>query len=187
MIFNEVKFKTFVQPHMLRCRDGDWNHARRVVSWVKKLGQGRKDLYILITAAYIHDIGWRDVLPKGKITFSKLLNYEHKANSNSKSFVENILKELKYSQADIIKINRLIKAADVHNSDNDDEVILVDSDNLSKLTINHLKEKFERKEWNKMYNLWRKEMPKRLKTKNALVLYSGLLQKLKKDIDKFSD
>lgn len=57
MKFNEEGFKKIVKSHILRCRDGDWEHAKRVVGWIKKLGKGRKDLPFLITAGYIHDIG----------------------------------------------------------------------------------------------------------------------------------
>ncbi|HSL86180.1 MAG TPA: hypothetical protein VK861_04545, partial [Bacteroidales bacterium] len=61
--FNEQEFKKQVKLHIKRCRDGDWEHAKRVVRWVKELVEGRDDLCLFITAAYIHDIGWRDVLP----------------------------------------------------------------------------------------------------------------------------
>jgi len=183
MQFDEKWFKDRIKPHILKCREGDWNHAKRTVVWVKVLGKNRDDLPLLITTAYIHDIGWKNVLPKGKITYTKLLKYEKLANKNSKPFVKFILRELHYSDNNIYTVNRLIESADKHNSNKDDEAIIVDADNLSKLSINHLKEKFHKSEWVKMYNLWKIELPKRIKTKKAKTLYPDLLDQLKLDID----
>ena len=183
MNLNEERLISRVKPHILRCRAGDWNHAKRVVGWVKELGKKRKDLFLLVTAAYIHDIGWRDVLPKGKITFSKLLRYEEVANKNSKRYATILLREIGYSDNKITTINRLIKAADKHSSSRDDEAIIVDADNLSKLSINHLKDKYKREEWVKLYKLWKKELPKRIKTTKARTLYPSLLDRLIEDIN----
>lgn len=183
MQFDEKKFRNYVKPHILRCRDGDWNHAKRVVGWVKELGRARKDIFLLVTTAYVHDIGWRDVLPEGKITFNKLLSFEKRANENSKPFVTKLLREMEYSDENIDTVNRLIEAADKHSSKKDDEAIIVDADNLSKLLINHLKEKYQKTEWSKMYKLWKAKFPKRIKTSKAKVLYPDLMNKLKQDID----
>jgi HD superfamily phosphodiesterase len=182
MQFDANKFEALIKPHILRCRDGDWNHALRVVGWVKKLGEKRNDLKLLITAAYIHDIGWRDILPKGKITLDKLLEFEQGANQNSKLFVANILREVGYTTEEINTANRLIKAADNHCSKTDDEAIIVDADNLSKLNIDHLKEKYQKPEWQRLYELWKKKFPKRIKTNKAKKLYPKLLEKLKQEI-----
>ncbi|MBT5023000.1 hypothetical protein HON01_09285, partial [Candidatus Woesearchaeota archaeon] len=80
-----------IKPHILACRSGDWNHALRVVKWVKVLGKGRSDINLLITTALIHDIGWFNVLPKGKINFKVMLTYEPIANKNSKPFAIKLL------------------------------------------------------------------------------------------------
>ncbi len=184
MQFDEKKLKAFVKPHLLRCRDGDWNHSLRVVVWVKKLGGKRKDLQLLITAAYLHDVGWRDVLPKGRITLNKLHELEQKANSNSKPFATEILKEFGYTAEEINTVNRYIKAADTRKPKAGDEAIVVDADNMSKLNTHHLKEKYQKSEWRRMYELWKKEFPKRIKTNEANRLYPKLLEKLKKDIEK---
>ena len=81
------------------------------------------DLFLLITAGYIHDIGWRDVLPPQKLTFEKLLKFEEKSNENTKPFVTNLLEELGYNKKDVQKVLRLIKAADKHESNREDEEI----------------------------------------------------------------
>lgn len=182
MIFDERKFVEVVEPHIQRCRNGDWNHAKRVVKWIKELGSGRSDLYLLITTGYMHDIGWRDVLPPQKLSFEKLLEYEPQANKNSKPFIKELLASLDYSSGEIDTVLKLVAAADKHKSDSDDEAIIVDADNLSKLDINHLNEKFQENEWMKMYNLWKEKFPKRIKTSKGGRIYPSLLEKLRGDI-----
>lgn len=186
MNFDEKKFKEFVKPHILRCRNGDWNHAKRVVSWVRKLGEGRDDLLLLITAGYIHDIGWRDVLPPQKLSLEKLFKYEDQANANSKPFIKKFLTTLKYTNSEIIKVLQLVAAADKHESKTDDEAIIVDADNLSKLDINHLREKYKKSEWPKMYEFCRDVLSARIRTSQGKKLYPSLLEKLLQDIKKYS-
>ena len=172
-----------IESHIIRCRPGDWEHAKRVVRWVKELGQEREDLPLLITAGYIHDIGWRDLLNKEKITFEELLELEPKANENSEPYIRELLKQLNYKNNDIETILRLVSSADKHKSESEDEAIIVDADQLSKLDIGHLKEKYQKSEWLKMYELWNKEIGRRVKTEKAKQLYPNLLTSFKKSID----
>lgn len=185
MLFNEENLIKIIEPQILRCRPGDWEHAKRVVEWIKELGQDRGDLPLIITAGYIHDIGWRDLLKKDKITFDELLTLEPKANENSEPNIRELLKQLDCSPDEIKTILRLVSATDEHQSSNDDEAVIVDADQLSKLDINHLKEKFQKTEWIKMYELWNKEFDNRIKTEKAKQIYPKLLLKLKEAI--FSD
>lgn len=185
MNFKEENFKTKAEQEISRCRPGDWNHALRVVEWTKQLGKDRGDLPLLVSAAYIHDIGWRDVLPKDeKITFDKLLEFEGQANANTKNFASEFLKSFGYSSEEIGIVNRLVRAADAHESTEDDEAVIVDADNLSKLTIGHLKEKYKPTEWLRMYNVWRAMFPTRVKTEIGKSRFSALLDDLKVSIDK---
>lgn len=186
MTFDEKKFSSAAKPHILRCRDGDWNHALRVVRWVRKIGKGREDLPLLITAAYIHDIGWRNVLPPGRISFEELKKFEETANQNSEPFASDFLRNLGYSRKEINTVNRLIRAADQHRSQTEDESILVDADNLSKLAIDHLKEKYQKAEWPKIYRLWVNDFPKRIKTARGKRIYPALLRKLGDSVEKSS-
>lgn len=179
--FNENNFKSYIKPHILKCRSGDWSHAQQVVKWVKELGKKRDDLYLLIVSAYIHDIGWRDVLPQRKIAFNDLLKFEEVANKNSEPFIRSILESLKYTENEISVVLRLVKATDDHKSNAEDEAILVDADNLSKLDISHLKEKFIRDDWLKMYKLWEDTFPNRIKTFEGRKIYPKLLKKLMKE------
>ena len=179
---NEDKLITIAKPYLDNCRDGDWNHALRVVKWVKTLGEGRGDLGLLITAAYIHDIGWTNILPKGKVNFQNMLKYESQANENTPKFVKEVLGKMKFSENDIKTAIRLIKAADKHDSKNDDEAIIVDADSLSKLCIEHVQEKYAPESYQEVISLWEREFPKRFKTQKGKSLYPVLLENLKRDL-----
>ena len=182
MDFNEEIFRKEAEKEIIKCRPGDWSHSVRVVNWIKKLAKGRKDLYLLISAAYIHDIGWKGILNKKKITFNILKKFEEQANKNSKIFGEKFLSKFNYSKKEIKTIIRLIDAADKHESQRKDEAIIVDADNLSKLLIEHLKEKYKQKDWLKMYNLWVKEFPRRIKIEKSKSFYPKMLENLRKQI-----
>lgn len=183
---DENKIREEAEKHLTRCRPGDWNHALRVVKWIKELGKDRPDLWLITTAGYIHDIGWEGIFPEGKekITFDQLLQFEEQANKNSEKFATDFLKELNFSQSEIEIVNRFIKAADEHESENGDEAVIVDADQLSKLDIDHLKEKYRQSEWMKMYKMWSNEFAQRMQTQKAKELYPDLLLNLKESIQK---
>ncbi|MDP2673012.1 MAG: HD domain-containing protein [Nanoarchaeota archaeon] len=180
MKFNEKKYKKEAKKEIIKCRLGDWNHALRVVFWIKKLGIGRRDLNELIISGYIHDIGWKEVYKKNKLSFSDLKFYEIQANKNSLIFTRKFLSKFNFKETKIKKILRLIKSADNHEGILEDEKIIVDADNLSKLSIIHLKEKYRKEDWIKMIEFWKKEFPKRIKTKKGKSLYPILIKKLEK-------
>ncbi|MEK6825641.1 MAG: HD domain-containing protein [Nanoarchaeota archaeon] len=156
----------------------DWKHALRVVEWVWKLGNGRSDLSLLIAAAYIHDIGWRNVLPSQKISFDELLRFERQANENSEPYAHEFLEKNDFRETEIVMILRLVAAADAHQSQKEDEAVIVDADNLSKLCIEHLQEKYRKEEWKKMAHMWEQEFPSRMRTKQGREIFLDLLQKL---------
>jgi len=185
MNFNEQEFKKIIRPHMRRCRAGDLEHNQRAAQWVKKLGVGRDDLYLIVTAAYVHDIGWRDVLPDKKITLDELIDHEEKANNNSEPNAREVLGQLDYSEEEIKTVLRIIKSADTRQTNQQDEEIMVDADNLSKLTIDHLKEKYQESEWPRMLELWKAEIPMRIRTKMGRKLYPELLVILEKRLEDY--
>ena len=182
MGFKEKEFKTAAKKEISKCRTGDWNHALRVVSWVKKLGKNRENLHLIIAAAYVHDIGWKGIVSKEKISIEKLKSLEDKANGNSEILVKKFLKKFNFSKKDTGIIIRLIKAADRHESNEEDEKIIVDADNLSKLSIEHIVEKYSKKELEKMYWFFKKFVPKRVKTLKGKEMVPILLEKLKNQI-----
>ncbi len=92
--------------------------------------------------------------------------------------------DLQLSQQEIRFVLGLVKAADKHCSQNIQESIIVDADNLSKLNIDHVSEKYQKTDWCKMYDLWIQEFPNRIQTKLGKRIYPQLLKQLKKDIKK---
>lgn len=179
MEFNEQKLKEVLKPYFDTARAGDWNHALRVVDYVKKLGEGRKDLYLLVTAAYVHDIGWSGVAPRGKIDFDEMLILESKANENSSKFISEVLNKLDFSTSEIETVDRIVAAVDKRRSEKDDESIVVDADNLSKLCLDHLKEKYQPNSFPKLISTWERELSSRIKTQKGKELFPDLLLNLK--------
>ncbi len=179
---NEEKLIAIIKPYIDKCRSGDWNHALRVVKWVKILGENREDLDLLITAAYIHDIGWTNMLLEGKVDFQEMLKYEAKANENTKKFVTEVLNKMEFNTKDVRTVVRLINAADKHTSKKEDEAIIVDADSLSKLCAEHFREKYTPESYPVVISLEEKEFPTRFKTEKGKHLYPKLLKKLKDDV-----
>lgn len=183
MKLDEKKLIEKARPYFEKCRDGDMNHAIRVVKWVKELGKDHGDIDLLVTAAYLHDIGWSGVMPKGLVDLGEMLQFEAKANKNTKKFVTKILKNLEVKKSEIETIIRLIKVADKHESNKGDEEIIVDADNLSKLCLDHLQEKYIPESYDKVIKKWEKEFPKRIKTQYGKGIYPKLLTKIKESVD----
>jgi len=182
MKFDESKLKDIAKPYFKTARAGDWEHALRVVKWVKELGVGRDDLDLLITAACIHDIGWSGVAPKGKLDLDEVLRLEPEANKNSSKLISKVLNSLKFTDSQIEKVNRLVMAADNHESTKEDEAVIVDADSLSKLCIEHLEQKYKPESFLKVVSLWEKELPIKINTEKGRELFPGLLSELKKKI-----
>src|ERR1035437_9551808 len=174
MKLNENKLIKVAKPYFTTARSGDWEHALRVVRWVKELGVDTTDLDLLITAAYIHDIGWSGVAPQGKINFEEMIKLEQKANDNSSRLIKEVVTSLYYDNSQIKKVERLVGAADAHKSNRDDEEIIVDADSLSKLCIEHLQQKYQPESFSKVVAIWESESIKRMKTKKGIKLFPKL-------------
>jgi HD superfamily phosphodiesterase len=182
MKFDERKLKETLQPYFDLARAGDWEHALRVVKWVKKLGQNRNDLYLLVAAAYIHDIGWSGISPKGKINLAEMLELETKANKNSSRLILEVLTNLQFTDSEIQTVIRFVAAADKRRSKLEGEAILVDADNLSKLCLEHLKEKYQPEDFLKLINLWKAELVNRIRTQKGKELFPKLLSELEQAV-----
>lgn len=180
----EKKLDKVIKPYLDKCRASDYNHSLRVVKWVKKLCSKKENLRLLITAAYLHDIGWTNIMPEGKVDLDEMLKLEFKANQNTESLVKKVLYKIKFNKDDVITVLGLIKSADNHESETDEEAIIVDADNLSKLCLDHLEEKYTPESYSKILNLWEVEFPNRIKTEKGKELFPDLLRDLKKRVNK---
>jgi len=174
----EEKLKKIAKPYFASARAGDWEHALRVMKWVKELGSGRDDLNLLITAACIHDIGWSGIAPKGKVNLTEMLKLESKANENSSRLIPEVLTKLDFTNFEIETVVRLIAAADKHQSEREDEAVIVDADNLSKLCIEHLQEKYQPESFFKLINLWKTGLSDQIRTQKGKQLFPKLLSEL---------
>lgn len=182
MVLNEKKLYEIAKPYFETARAGDWDHAMRVVQWVKELGVGRDDLHLLIIAAAIHDIGWSGIAPKGKIDFDEMLQLEPQANMQSEKLAREVIEQLGFDEEEIKKVIRLIAAADEHASNSSDEAIVVDADNLSKLCVEHVTQKYQPDSRGKVIELWERELFDRIKTEKGKELFPKLLLDLKRDL-----
>lgn len=182
MDFEEQQLRHAARPYFETARAGDWEHALRVVGWVKELGAERHDSYLLITAAYLHDIGWSGVAPRGKLDLDELLALEPQANANSARLISEVLSRLHFSPQDIETVKRLVAAADQHRSTAADEAIVVDADNLSKLCVEHLREKYQPESYGKALDLFEHQLCARITTPKGKALYPGLLSTLKREL-----
>ncbi len=179
---NEIRIIKIAKPYFDTARAGDWEHALRVVEWVKRLGKGRDDLGLIITSAYIHDIGWSGVAPKGKINFDEMIKLEPLANENSPKMIQKILAELDFTKSEIDTVKRLVDSADKRRSALEDEAIIVDADNLSKLCVEHIQEKYEIQSWADVIKTFENEFPKRITTDMGRKLFPKLLSQLRIDL-----
>lgn len=165
-------FQNGVMSLLSKCRPGDDKHASRVVKWVEILAGDNPFYDRLVKAAYVHDLGWYSLMDTNKkLTKDELKRFESKANRQSKLIITNFLKQQNEPENEIREILKLVSAADSHQSHNSDEAIIVDADNLSKLTIDHVSEKYQKSDWQKMLTLWQEEFPKRIQTDKGKSLY----------------
>jgi HD superfamily phosphodiesterase len=183
-VVNETTLVKLFKPFIIECRSGDWEHALRVVAWVKILGKDRNDLLILIIAGYLHDIGWYKLVEKGaKLSRAKLLKLQPKADKQTDVLLTKVLKYINLKGEDIQKIKRLIQATETYIAFEEDEKILVDSDNLSKTDPKHIKEKYKKTDWLEIIDLFEKKLPHRIKTEQGKKLFSIKLAELKETIE----
>ena len=61
--------------------------------------------------------------------------------------------------------------------------MIVDADALSKLDIDHIKQKYQKSEWMRMYNEFSESCRIRIRTKKARELFPKLLEQLRTDIE----
>ena len=180
MNITKAELEKQFEPYILKCRTGDWAHAKRVVAWIEELGQGRDDLSILIIAGYIHDIGWSGLVKNGeKLSKEELLKIQPQADKQTETLVKESIAPFGFSNEDVQKILRLIKATETYVASEDDEEILVDSDNLSKTNPDHVREKYKKEEWLNMCTLFEEKLPERIKTKKGKELFVTKLAELR--------
>lgn len=170
--------------YLENARPGDLGHTIRVVRLVKeilKTEKGNPD--ILIPAAYLHEIGYSGLFKKGqKLNKTNWHSKQDEHMQKGKVIAIEILSKLKFSEDSIQRISWMVSVHDDWYNQNDHELgILMDADNLSKLNIDHIRNKFENPK--DIIELWEKDMPKRLKTKTGKAMYSKVMRSIKKEFN----
>lgn len=172
------------EPYILKCRPGDWEHAKRVVFWIKELAGKRNDLELLIITGYIHDIGWTGLVPSGlKLSREELLKLQPQADKQTDILVRDALSNFTLSKEDLDTILRLIKATETYEATQEDEMILVDADNLSKTSPDHIKEKYAKSDWLSICDLFEEKFPQRIKTEMGKRLFPKRLAELRNALE----
>jgi hypothetical protein len=95
-----------------------------------------------------------------------------------------VTEELGFGEDEIKTVIRLIASADKHASETEDEAIIVDADNLSKLCVEHVWQKYKPESYQKMVDLWERELADRIKTERGKALFPKLLAELKQNLQK---
>jgi len=153
--------------------------------WIKELAGKRNDLDLLVMAGYIHDIGWSELVPDElKLSREELLKLQPQADKQTDILVKNALSDLSLPDEDLGIILRLIKATETYEATQEDEMILVDADNLSKTSPDHIKEKYAKSDWLSICDLFEEKLPQRIKTEIGKRLFPKKLAELRKTLEK---
>ena len=186
MDYSELRER--VKPYLEECRNGDYEHTLRVVSLMKLLLKTEKgNSEILMPAAYLHEIGYYKLIPKSERDNLKIKEMTKKYKEEhmllGAKLAEQILTELNYPE---IQKNQIVHLVSIHDKwdsiTEHDEFMIADADNLSKLDVNHIKEKYSRDDWHNVLDVFKNKLPKRLRTKTAKKLFKDKLLKLERDL-----
>lgn len=128
----EEELKTEAVKYLKHGRpDWDLPHTLAVVHYMKKLmhkknGDGR----ILIPAAYLHDIGYSQVVKEGE-NYQELLKHKKAHMIEGAKLSRNILRKLDFPQDEIEKIAALVKRHDDKSNINTlNEQLIFEADSL---------------------------------------------------------
>ncbi len=180
MKINQNNLEERFAPYILKCRPGDWEHAKRVVQWIKKLGANHPNYDLLLIAGYIHDIGWSGLVPSvKKLSRNELLELQPDADKQTENLVRESTEFLNLKKVQLATLLRLIKATETYESTQADEEIMVDADNLSKTDPNHVKEKYAKSDWMGICDLFEEKLPQRIKTQKGKKIFVPLLKELR--------
>jgi len=154
------------------------------VTWIKELAGERKDIDLLIIAGYLHDIGWTGlVVNDQKLSRDELLKLQPEADQQTHSLVRAALSPFSPTSDELDTIFRLIKATETYEANQEDETIIVDADNLSKTSPDHVKEKYVKTDWLSICDLFEEKLPQRIKTEKGKLLFPNKLKELRKSLE----
>lgn len=175
-----ARLESHFEPFIARCRLGDWEHAKRVVGWIERLGADHPKFNLMVMAGYVHDIGWSGLVPENrKLTRDELLRLQPRADKQTSCLVKEATKGLGLADEDMETVLRLVRATESYVATRDDEVIMVDADSLSKTAPEHITQKYEPSDWLGMCSLFEERLPPMVTTELGKKLLGPLLVELR--------
>ncbi len=176
----ETKIKNIALKYLESGRTGwDIPHTLCSVSWIKKiLKEERRNERILVTAAYLHDVGYFGLFKTKKIGHGDVLRKKGLHMEVGAEIAKKELQKLKYfSKKEIDEICHLVSIHDKLNEIRTrNEILLMEADSLSKIDVKKVRPTHDAKNWIEFYNGFKKERVSRFKTKSSKKFLRVLLR-----------
>ncbi|MFA6422416.1 MAG: HD domain-containing protein [Candidatus Buchananbacteria bacterium] len=175
----ELELKKIVKSYF-----GDsWNyhHTILAVSWMKKLikAEGGNPL-ILVTAMYLHDIGYSKYLNSDNYTLADRIKAKKKHMIAGAMMAKSILKKLNFSNANIEKIAHLIKIHDkIFEIKTKNEKMVMEADSLAGIDHRKLPASFNKKDMKVYIKFFMSTRAKLFKTNTGKKYLAVLLKYVK--------
>lgn len=160
----------------------DWNysHSLKTANYMKKICEEKNaNEKILVTAAYLHDIGYAGLIRKDYTLDERIkAKKEHMERGAEKA--EETLKEFDYSKEEINEIKRLIKVHDkLKELESKNDFFLVEADSLAGLATRE-NSSFSEKEIQRYLEIFKKIRLPLIKTNFGKEEVQKLLRDYKK-------
>lgn len=178
----EQKLKIAVSDYLKKGRtDWDFLHSLACVYWMKELLKHEAgSLKLLITAAYLHDIGYSGKF-KAHYSFQDNEAVKHDHMVHGKVLAEKMLRELgNYTENEIKRIAHLVRIHDELDKIRTQEAqLLFEADSLASIDVERVKPTFDKKNYSEFLDVFEKKRVPRFKTKKGKEILKKLLKKAK--------
>jgi putative nucleotidyltransferase with HDIG domain len=163
----------------------NWNywHTLKVVEYAKRLAIAEKaNSKILMSAAYLHDIGYAKLLPlRYDLSQRKAAKKEHM--KLGADFTKKVLPKINFSNCEIWRVSHLVGIHDeVEKIKTHDEQIIMEADSLAMLTPLKVESDFSLADRIKFFEKFKNSRAIRFKTKLGKKLLNELIPKYEKNL-----
>jgi putative nucleotidyltransferase with HDIG domain len=181
----EEKLKIEVFKYLEKGRPNwDLPHTLAVVHWMKELLKGEGgNSRVLITAAYLHDIGYANMFDESNYDDDSVMVMRSKHMQIGVEYSRNILDKVKgFEKEEIERIFHLVGMHDdLEQIVDNDEQILFEADSLGQIDIERVKSNWNDEDYKKFINHYQRDRAIRFKTKTGIKFRDILLEKILKD------
>ena len=177
----EEKVKAEAIRHLERGKPGwDTPHTLASVYWMRQLIKGEGgDERILVTAIYLHDIGYSPKFKKD-YTYEEVKADKHKHMVVGAREAEKILRKLHYSSEEIKEIVHLVGMHDkLDEVKTSNDILVMEADSLAQIDRKRVKPTFNREDYIEYIKDFEKERAPRFKTETGKKHLKLLLMKAK--------